>query len=201
MLERVVSEVATHEAELDDPRLTEQDLSSGPAGGSDGTGDRRNYGLGPGDQGGVPAAQRWVVVFDEGATIDEYARQLDSFGIEIGAIGGTSQVIYVNNLAAGTPTVRAAQGGAEQRLYFTWRDGSRQDADRELLRRAGVEPAGKLIVHFYPRPTEELLFRLETDYLQDKAPGRDIRTVRRTRFGIVPQGQGYTFFVIDQSYL
>ena len=39
-------------------------------------------GLGPGD-GGVPAEQRWSIVYNPGQTIEEYARQLDALGVEL----------------------------------------------------------------------------------------------------------------------
>src|SRR3954452_18174859 len=53
-------------------------------------------GLGPGD-GGVPREQRWSIVYNPGQTAEEYARQLDSLGVELAVVSGDNQLTYVSN--------------------------------------------------------------------------------------------------------
>jgi hypothetical protein len=77
-----------------------------------------------------------------------------------------------------------------------WRVGRLKEADRDLVARAGISAAGKPVLQFYPDETEQLLLQTERDY-----KGKDASTIRKTRFGVRPAGNGYEFYVIEQSYL
>jgi hypothetical protein len=169
----------------------------GKVGSASGTGGRP-LGFGPGD-GGVPAEQRWFVAFNEQGGLEEYARQLEFFGIELGALdtrGGT--LTLLSNLTAAKPTVtRKAGGGSdEQRLYMIWQGGGKKEADVKLFAKAGIDAADLPILHFYPQRTEQQLLRLEQQHAN-----RPLRDVRRTYFEVQPGGSGYTFSVSQQSYL
>ncbi|MBS0201622.1 MAG: hypothetical protein JSS49_01895 [Planctomycetes bacterium] len=169
--------------------------NSGKPGSARGTG-KKGLGVGPG-AGGVPREQRWFVRYGERAGVDEYARQLEFFGIELGALLPAGKLAYLSSLTADRPAVRYADGGqGEQRMYMTWQGGDRRGADVELFKRANVEVhADTAIFHFYPKATESQLARLELDYRK-----RPLSQIRRTYFSVEPAGKGYQFSVVRQIY-
>jgi hypothetical protein len=167
----------------------------GQPGSAEGTG-RRPLGSGPGSGGGYPREQRWLVRFAEQANLDEYARQLDYFGIEFGAVVD-GRMVYIAKMASPRPTMRTSTSGAnEKRLYMTWRGGSRKLADLQLFKKAGIDVGNGLIFHFYPKETEDRLARLELAYRNRRA-----NDIRRTFFAVNREGAGYEFSVSHQTYL
>ena len=179
---------------------TDIGASALPGGNPKGKGKHRNLGKGPGDGGGVKRQERWEIVY-ESATELEYASQLDFFRVELGAIV-EKKMYMVSNLAGRKPDVKISSGGPdEKRLYFSWRSGGRRQIDLNLLTKAGVPMAGNVIVlQFYPFETEQLLARLERDYLKSKKNHTDMRVVRKTKFTVVKKGSGYEFQVAKQEY-
>jgi len=165
-----------------------------------GTGRKRALGFGPGEGGGVKRHLRWEIIFPSGQTEQEYAKQLDYFGVELGAIVG-NKLYLVSKLSSRRPSVRVRNGGAgEDRLYFSWRGGGRRQADMNLLRRAGVPlTANAVVLQFYPFETEQLLARIELKYAKEHGIN-DMRLVRKTRFQVVRKGDGYTFEIVKQQY-
>jgi hypothetical protein len=194
VLDNVVelSEQATQQLEQ---VVGEASQSRGKQGSASGSGGRP-LGMGPG-MGGVPRDQRWFVRFAQGRSLDEYAKQLDFFGIELGVLQPQGELVYVSSFSK-TPQKRVVQSGKEeQRLYMTWQSGERQKSDAELLRRAGVPVTRQSVVfHFYPPKTEQLLARLEFDYR--KRPPQEIR---RTFFLVQKKGNDYVFDVTRQTYM
>lgn len=189
-LAAIADAVGEQAALLDDPALSDQ-MKSGRGGGSRGDG----RGLGRGSGSGSGLARQWEVRFIKGNTLDTYARQLDFFQIELGVLEPGNRVRYASHLTKSRPDTRIGPADQEKRYYLTWRSGDLQQADRELLARAGVEAAGRIILKFLPPALEAQLYNMEkarADSLGEKA--------RRTRFGIVPEGEGYSFFIMDQSY-
>ena len=169
--------------------------------GSAGKGPERNLGKGPGDGGGVKRQERWEIRFPSGQTVQEYAEQLDYFGVELGAITG-SRLYTVSHLAARRPQVRQSSGGpGERRLYFSWRSGYRKQVDLSLLRKAGVPLSDDVVVlQFYPFETERQLARLELDYARQRGVN-DLRAIRKTRFEVLEEGGGYRFEISKQDLL
>ena len=140
----------------------------GKPGSAQGTG-RRPLGSGPGTGGGFPREQRWLVRFGDQSNLEEYARQLDHFGIEFGAIV-EGRLKYVSKLSSARPAVRTSTSGAdEKRLYMTWQGGSRKQADLQLFRKAGIEVGEGVIFHFYPKEIEDRLARLELAFRNRRA--------------------------------
>lgn len=179
------------------PTATTADESGGKVGSASGTGGPP-LGSGPGT-GGVPAEQRWFVTFNEQAGLDEYAKQLEFFGIELGALdtrGGTLTII--SDLTAAKPTVTRKTGGGadEKRLYMIWQGGGTKQADVQLFAKAGIDASNLPILHFYPSRTEQTLLQLES-----QAANRPLEDVRSTYFEVRPGGSGYAFEVTRQSYL
>ncbi len=153
------------------------------------------FGFGSGD-GGVPREQRWSVLYSKGQTLEEYARQLDFFQVEMATIVN-NQMYYVSNFSAQQPTVRIGSGRGDERLYFLWQGGERKESDVALLRKAGVEVGrGGAIFQFYMKGAENVLAQLEQSF-----KGRSPAEIRVTRFTVVPAGRGYAFQVFDQQPL
>lgn len=191
MVEEAVSDRVI---DLADPTLTE-DFDSG------GTDAARQGGLMPGEgtgggEPGIPRWQRWEMFFAEGSDLDTYARQLDFFRIELGVLEDGGNVRYVSGFSESQPTVRTGKAQAEERLYMSWQRGGLAAADQRLLGRAGIDAAGRLILHFYPPDVENLLAHLEQDHA-----GRQPGQIRKTRFGVRSEGRGFAFFVLEQTPL
>jgi len=152
-------------------------------------------GLGPGD-GGVPAEQRWSIVYNPGQTSEEYARQLDALGVEFAVVSGPNQLTYVSRFSDATPSKRYGSGQGDERLYFLWQGRGRKASDVALLRKAGIEVGDGVVMQFYPKAVENQLAQLEVRYR-----GRQPSEIRFTRFSVVPKDNGYGFTVIAQEPL
>lgn len=180
-------------ANLDDPLLNAE-LEAGSRSKGTGAGDSAPLGSGDGD-GGFPRAQRWRIQFDN-TTLAAYARQLDAFGIELGAVR-PGRVEYASGFSGGSPQRRTAAGDAkEERLYMSWQGGTLQQFDMQLLQAAGIDPRGKIVVQFYPEQVENRLAQLERSFAN-----REARQIRRTTFGIRTAGGQADFYVISQDAL
>jgi hypothetical protein len=152
-------------------------------------------GIGPGD-GGIPAEQRWSIVYNPGQTIDEYARQLDALGVELAVVSGQDRLTYVSRFSAPTPSTRNGSGQGDNRLYFLWQGRGRKASDVALLRKAGIEVGEGVVIQFYPKAVELQLAQLEVRYR-----GRQPSEIRFTRFSVEPRGDGYGFTVLAQEPL
>lgn len=194
MLETVVelSDAASQQVEM----VIQSDASatSGKVGSAKGTGGRP-LGMG-GGVGGFPRDQRWFIKFTD-SSIDEYARQLDHFNIELGALFSDGRLVMMKAMSQAKPATRTLNTGkGEDRLYMTWRGGSRDKADRELFQKAGINATAATIMHFYAPETESLLARVELEYRNKKSS-----EIRRTYFNVRKDGRGYKFIVASQSHL
>jgi hypothetical protein len=169
--------------------------STGKPGSASGTG-RRALGFGPGTA-GFPREQRWFVRFGERAAVEEYARQIDFFRIELGALLPDGRLAYLSKVSAPAPQIRYVQtGSSEKRLYMTWQGGERRSADVELFKKAGVEILPEYpIFHFYPPDLESKLAQLERDYRN-----KPVAQIRRTYFTVDAEGAGYRLRVTRQLY-
>lgn len=167
--------------------------NSGKPGSAKGTG-RRALGSGNGT-GGFPREQRWFVKFGERSAVNEYAKQLEFFGIELGALLPDGRLAYLTKPTAAVPEVRYVNSGAaESRLYMTWQGGERRTADVQIFAKAGVEIRGDTVIfHFYPKKVENELAQLELAYRN-----RPVSQIRRTYFSVDPEGTGYKFTVFRQ---
>jgi hypothetical protein len=151
------------------------------------------YGFGPGD-GGVSRGERWTIVANPGQTADEYARQLDFLGIELGIPSG-KQMVYVSRFSQAVPNKRVGTGIGDNRFYALWHGQGRKAADVALLRKAGIE-AADVIIQFFPPEVEANLAQLEVRF-----KGRQPAEIRRTQFRIIGRGDSYGFEVVSQEPL
>lgn len=167
--------------------------NAGQKGSSRGSG-RRGLGMGPG-VGGISREQRWFIRFSDREGLDEYARQLGFFGIELAAIKPDGQVTILSKLGLGQPTVTVIKpDGGDQRLTMSWKAGERQKADRQLFERAGIKIGqDSRLMQVYPAATEDKLARLERDFNK-----LDAKQIKRTYFEVRSAGSGYEFVVTRQ---
>jgi hypothetical protein len=182
-------------AELDDPSLpTPSRRGSFGAGGGigGGFGDGRGLGHGPG-RGGSP--RHWEGYFDKGRTLDVYSKQLDHFGIELGVIMDSKTVAYAKGFSHGKPTTRTGPPDrkSEPRYYLRWQSGGLQQADKELLAKAGIDAGNREIYKFLPPETEGKLVAKERERAGDR-----VKDIRKTKFGVRAVGDGFEFTIIDQ---
>lgn len=191
MLDNVVDQaaVATTQAQR---QFELSALNTGRPGSAHGTG-RRALGMGNGDS-GLPRDQRWFVRFSDGASVDEYARQLQFFGVEV-AVLLPGQAVVLSNLTAPKPTARVEKSGREGQLHMAWQGGTLRKGDFKLCERAGIDATGGRTLHLYPKKTEALLAKLEFDYRNRKPD-----SIRRTYFVVRGQEGGFEFVVTRQSY-
>lgn len=166
----------------------------GTPGSAVGTGGKR-LGSGPGNA--IPNEERWFIRYSDQISVDEYAKQLDFFGIEMGALLPSGQLVLMTNMSQASPTkTTKTSGKGETRLYMTWQAGNRKAADEALFKKINVDVSDAILFHFYPKQTEQMLLQLEFDYAKRKAT-----EIRRTYFVVAKRGAGYQFVVSRQTYL
>jgi hypothetical protein len=194
-LTTLLDTVSDAPGDFDELEITDSDVEARKGGAQEiGNGKYSGYGIGPGRP-GIPPHMRWEIRFDEGSTVEEYARILDYFQIELGALSGAGQVVYLTNLTKAKPEVHTGPSKDDLRLYMSWRQGKMREADDKLLRRAGV-PRAKHVLQFYSKDLEQILLNLEKAFR-----GREPGTIRKTRFAINKAGIGFEFYVTDQTPL
>ena len=163
-----------------------------------GLGDWRQSG--PGDGGTadyIPDWERWNIRYSS-ANVNEYAQQLEYFGIELGAASPKANSInYVSQFAT-NPVRRTGTRREDKRIFFRYNKKSllaKWDAD--IMTRCGVSIREKFLLQFYPEQTRAELFRLEGIALN----GKSLTKVLKTTFGVRPNGSGgFEYFVMDIKY-
>lgn len=196
-LRTVIDVAALCQADIDEAALLDEP-SQGPRG-DPSEGGKGNGSTGNGDgPPGIPPHLRWEIRFGS-TTLDTYGRELDAFGLELGTLGvpERGKVTYAKHFSKSPPETYVGVAKDDKRLYMSWKKGKLRDADRALLKKAGVVSEG-LILMFWPDEAEQQLLRLEHDF-----QGRDVSTIRKTRFGIRrnKSEKGYEFYVLEQTLI
>jgi hypothetical protein len=144
----------------------------------------------------IPPHERWELRFPPGNSVESYARQLEYFHIELGLIGGSTDITYITNLADPTPKTRTGRAADEKRLYLVWQRGSLSDADEQLVSKAKLPIADRVVAHFCPAELEAQLAQREEERAQ-----MDMRTrIRKTVFGVrAHEFGGYRLYVLEQT--
>ncbi len=155
-------------------------------------GDGRTRGEGLGQAGRI---RRWEFNFERAISVNEYAAMLDFFGIELGILRPGGTVVYASKLAAARPVVREGASAEEQRYYMTWLKGDRENADRELLEKAGVDHQGRFILKFLPRQLEAELEEME----KTRAGNRE-QEIKSSFFRVSQEGGQYKFYLYRQVF-
>lgn len=189
-----VMDLAAEATNQSEKQFEFQTRNAGPGGSAKGTG-KRALGMGPG-KGGMPREQRWFISYNERETIEEYAKQLDYWGIELGLLTTDGNLIYLTRLSQPQPvTRRVTSGRDEQRLFMTWQGGARRRADILLYKKAGIDVGNGTLMQFFPPKLEEKLLELELAYRK-----RKLNEIRRTYFTTLRNDEGYDIIVTRQVY-
>ena len=151
-----------------------------------GQGDSRQSG--PGGEGNldvVPPWERWEIRFTA-ASADDYAKQLDDFSVELGAIPrNRPNIDYVRNVSK-SPILYFIHPPNDPLLQFSI----------ELLGKVNVSTEGKFVAQFYSDEAFNQLLALEKSNLG----GRSLADVRKTVFGVRTAGGSNEFFLIRQDF-
>ena len=151
-------------------------------------------GFGPGD-GGVPAEQRWSIVYNPGQTPEEYARQLDA----LASSWPSSRAATSSPTSRTSPTRRRPSGTARGRgttgSISSGKGGAGRRPTSPCLQKAGIDVGEGVVLQFYPKPVEQQLAQLEVRY-HGPAARRDPRHPVQRR----PPGRiRYGFEVLAQE--
>ena len=179
-------------------RATSEHVSGDAAvmGKGGGYGSRKGGPSGTGD--GVPAHERWKIVYEVDSQ-QVYKEQLDFFNIQIGVIEPVGERVFrVSNVSKGGKAVETVREKERKSLFFSHSKRRMKRWDEEFCRAAGVKTAGNLLVQFFDGITKNLIARAEDDYL--KSVGRVLKDVRRTNIKVVPRGSGFEFKIEDCQY-
>lgn len=148
----------------------------------------------------IPRFERWQLNFTA-RDIGLYARQLDFYKIELGAIGGSIQGVDIANNLSGSPKkYRVVKTEDEKRLYFMWNSPSPlMQFDRQLLGKAGIPLPNRQMLKFIPDPLENQLANIEQAYWESKGY-TSVTQIAKTVFESKADGRGYKFVVTSQRY-
>ena len=145
-----------------------------------------------------PEASRWLISY-ETTDIEEYARQLDFFGIEIGVVrSGSNEIIRVSRLQNTPLTSYSDRQQETQTLRFSHRKQAMKRWDQAICREAGVDTTNSLLCQFYPESTREIIRQVEAETLARK--GRKLSDIGQTILKVQLSGNGFEFVVLDFNY-
>ncbi len=170
-----------------------------------GKGDSRQAGAEGEGERFVPNSERWELKFTA-RDRRNYALQLEFFKMDVGAIGGgIATVDYITNVASAPTKKSATSKEFKGKLYFMSTTlNVLEQYEKQMLQNAGVPIAGRQVLKFVPKPTEEALFQAEVAYYTEKR-SKEFRLpdIAKTVFECrqKKKGGGYEFVVIDQRYL
>ncbi len=139
----------------------------------------------------------WEIKFRDHLRPIDYARELDYFGIELGAVAKNGEIQYVSQLAKPKPAPRLGRLADEHRAHVTWKFGELVAIDAKLLAKASVSTKDKTIAHYFPDRVTRELMSLERAFAD-----REQRDILRTRFQVrekPDQTNAFEFFVEEQE--
>lgn len=156
----------------------------------------RGYGSigGGGTGGGGKPYERWVIEY-ESDNINIYIDQLQTFGIQIGAVHKVLDEVNLVFDLGSSPSHRAVRREEEKRVYFVPTQGRLKSWDQRFANQAGINMAGKILVQFYPPETSQRLAQLEAEEAGRR--GMEISEIRRTIFKVRPTANSYEYYVAD----
>ncbi|MEM9367625.1 MAG: hypothetical protein AAGD07_16665 [Planctomycetota bacterium] len=149
----------------------------------------------------IPRFERWQLNFNAKG-IKDYAKQLDFYKIELGAVGPPVQGVHTAWNLAGSPQSKLnPDSDSEKRLYFMWTTaGPLMQFDRQLLTQARVPlPPSRSMLKFISKDLENQLAVIERDYYQSKGY-TSVTQIAKTIFESKSEGGAYQFEVVSQRY-
>lgn len=188
-LQALTSAVSNRQAILSDESIDSSDRAAK----GQGFGDARQAGTGS----GVPIREpRREVRFDP-SSIEEYARFLDSYGIEITVWGDRDgKLYYASNLSKERPDTRVLDDyRQDRRLSMRSIGPPMEQLDLRLARKAGISDKGRTVFQFYPDKAAGILLGLE----KQAAGDTPIEALALTAFRVTKKGDQFIFSVEEQQ--
>jgi hypothetical protein len=81
---------------------------------------------------------------------------------------------------------------------MTWRGGSLQKFDQNLLRKANINISNRLLMQFYPEEVEDTLAWIEKEHADKQ--GKVIQEYLKTVFELKPKGSAWEFVVAEMRF-
>lgn len=139
---------------------------------------------------------RWAFTFDPDQSVEDYARMLDFYKIELAMPEDKDSLNYASTFT-GEPKTRTGRAVDEKRMYVIWSTPERKAFDIKLMNKAGIKAdKTSLIIQLLPKKLEDDLAQAEYHF-KKRQPGE----IRKTTFKIAAAGDGFEIKVIDQQYL
>ena len=183
-----LSALSNRQAVLSDENLDASDAASKGSG----LGDNRTAGGG----GGAPEPPRELRY--QPADLQEYARFLDAFKIDLGVLRRDDTIDYASNLAEATPATRSGPLVRENRFFFAPTGPPLVGLNKTLVKKANINAGRDPVYLFCPRETE--LIVLGYEQRAAAAAGKTLDQIKRTVFRVKPVGSGFEFSVEEQLY-
>lgn len=177
---------------------TTSELSNVIAGGMNGD-DRRSTTKRPGDPDPDPVGvvRKWEVRY-EVASLDEYARQLDFFGIELGAVSlDDNRIVRIGGLSEGRSQAMSDRADEQETVYFAHKQPRLKAWDRRMVdsESFGFEFE---VVHLFPEQITAQMGKAELDYVSSL--GREEDEILKTLFELHPEGDGWKIRVAKMEF-
>lgn len=154
---------------------------------------------GPGGTGkGIPDYKRWNINY-ESENIEEYARQLDYFKIEIGVVAtqkGNNDIWRVSNVSSGPRVQKTSRANENKTLRFAHVKQRMKKWDQILCKRAGAPLDNTALVQFYPEDTRQYIRQQEANFLA--AAGRELKDVKKTMIKVEKGEAGKYVYTITE---
>ncbi len=180
-------------------RLEKYDGNAPLMGAGSGLGDIRASGPGNGTGNALSEAKRWKIEYSA-TRVAEYAKQLDYFRVQLGAVSKTTpRIDLISDLTQSRPRSNYTNKSEEKRIYFSYAASRLKRWDQALARRAGVTDVNtRDIVQFYEEDVRGNLRLLEAQYIAKE--GKTVIDVEKCYFRVRPKGSGYEYYVHKVEY-
>ncbi len=141
----------------------------------------------------VPSSRRWKISY-EVDSIEQYKRQLDFFGIEIGVIASRDNDIWrVGMLSSDATVTHSNRADEHDSVWFAHSRPTLKRWDRKIAGDAGLNVQEMLFVQFYPASVQSRILKLEASKLKEL--GRNLDEVAESKLKISSLGDGFTISV------
>ena len=141
----------------------------------------------------VPPSRRWKISY-EVENIEQYKRQLDFFGIEIGVIASRENDIWrVGTLSSDATVTHSNRSSENDAIWFAHSKPALKRWDRKIVGDSGLVVQEMLFVQFYPASVQSRILKLEAVKLQEL--GRNLDEVTETKLKISSLGDGFKISV------
>jgi len=148
----------------------------------------------PGPPAGKPKpTDRWKITY-EIESIQQYKKQLDQLGIEIGVIHSRKNDIWrISELVTGGTVTHSNRESERLSIMFAHSKPILRRWDRGIATESGLETEGMLFVHFYPRNLTDQIAKLEAAKLKEL--GKELGDVRTTNIAFHRDGEHFSISI------